>query len=376
MQLSTVPQYLKSYLSRGPSYVILYVTSRCNQKCEFCFYADSLNAPWKDGLSLDEIRKIARSIAPCIHVTLTGGEPFLRRDLDEVVSAMIEEGGVRNVTIPTNGSFPDRVEQVVSSVCERYPHVELRVALSLDALGEKHDRLRGMPGAFAKATDTHRRVRRLQARHPNLHLLVTSVASKFNKDDLREFFDHAFTELPSDDHALLLARGDTKNPDARDITPAEYRELSAYLDAKLKARTSSANGGHGRLLERIEQVVRHEAGALHRGAAPRYTCVAGGKFLVIYDSGDVYPCEIIETEKPRHAEALKRFGGTFKIGNVRDCAHDVGALVRGERAREIRQYIEDSRCHCTFECAIAASVVFKPTSLVRALASGVSERKG
>ncbi len=73
MRAAAVPEYLKSYVGRGPSYLILYVTSRCNPACSFCFYADSLNAPWKDGLSLDEITSIAGALRHCSVSRMPGG---------------------------------------------------------------------------------------------------------------------------------------------------------------------------------------------------------------------------------------------------------------------------------------------------------------
>ena len=365
MKLSTVPDYVRSYVSKSPSYVILYVTSRCNQRCEFCFYADSLNKPHRDGMTLQEITEIAKSLKNCIHMTLTGGEPFLRRDLVDVTRALITHARVRNITYPTNGSFTERIVQSLETLCTEHPDVEFRIALSIDALGQKHDHIRGMPDAFARAEATFRAVKALQSRFKNLHLIINTVASKYNKNDLKEFLDYASEHLAADDHSLLLARGNTKQPDARDVTPEEFERLVEYLEAK-RSRQVRGTGAHSRLLQFVETETRHIAKQTHLENRYQLPCVAGDKFLVIYDTGEVYPCEIIDT-LGLPASVTGKFGGSFRLGNVRDFNCDVMKLLQTDRAEQIRQYIVGSKCHCTFECAIAASIVFKPKSLIKTL---------
>lgn len=365
MKLSTLPEYARSYVSAKPSYLIFYVTSRCNMSCEFCFYADSLNQPWKDGLSLDEITKVAKSLGHCVQVTLTGGEPFLRLDLAEVVLAFIEHAGARNITIPTHGGFTDRIVALLERVLAAHPEVELRIAFSIDGLGQKHDEVRKSKGAFVKVERSFHAVKALQAKYRNLHLIITTVASKYNKDDLREFFDYAGEHLVADDHALLLARGKTKQDDAKDIRDDEFTALVQYMESKTK-RGESAGRLHSRILGHIEKEIRHVAAATYREDKYQLPCVAGGKFLVIYESGEVFPCEILDTMN-RDPAAKERFGGSFRIGNVRDTDYDVGTLLTQPRAAAIRKYIDDSKCFCTFECAIAASVVFNPKTLIKSV---------
>ena len=256
MRAAAIPEYLRSYFGKGPSYLILYVTSRCNQGCSFCFYANSLNAPWKHGLSIEEIGRVADSLEHCIHATLTGGEPFLRKDLAQVMAVLIERAGVRNITIPSNGSLPKRVAKVMDEVCSAYPRVEFRIALSIDALGEKHDEVRKFPNAFKLAERTFEALKDLQSRRQNLHLIVTTVASKYNKEHLKEFLDYAARNLQCDDHTVMLARGLPREPDAKDVSPEEYREFVEYL-AERQQREPSNSRMHKGLLHFVERETRY-----------------------------------------------------------------------------------------------------------------------
>src|ERR671939_529395 len=80
--------------------VILFVTSRCNAKCETCFYWEELNQP--GDLTFAQIEKIARTMPPITDLWLSGGEPTLRRDLNEIINLFIKRNGVRRIIIPTN----------------------------------------------------------------------------------------------------------------------------------------------------------------------------------------------------------------------------------------------------------------------------------
>ncbi len=74
-----------------PGYVIFFVTNRCNFRCEFCFYYDEIEKGQKpDELSLDEIRRFAPTIGPLMQLSLTGGEPFLRKDFTEVTKILLD----------------------------------------------------------------------------------------------------------------------------------------------------------------------------------------------------------------------------------------------------------------------------------------------
>lgn len=71
---------------------------------------------------------------------LTGGEPFLRRDLAEAVKIFHQRCGVSHVTVTTNGMFPDRIRSFVENTLTERPGLTLNVAISLDGPGEEHIR--------------------------------------------------------------------------------------------------------------------------------------------------------------------------------------------------------------------------------------------
>ena len=89
-----------------PFSVVISVSFRCNSKCRTC---DVWRKP-NDDLTVDEWDKVFASLgrAP-FYMTFTGGEPFLRKDLDELVIRAYRHCQPEVITIPTNGMLTDRV---------------------------------------------------------------------------------------------------------------------------------------------------------------------------------------------------------------------------------------------------------------------------
>ena len=79
-------------------------------------------------------------------VNLTGGEPFVREDLEEIVEVMFRKSP--RVVISTSGWFEDRVIKLA----EKFPNIGIRI--SIEGLSCKNDELRGRAGGFDKGLRT------------------------------------------------------------------------------------------------------------------------------------------------------------------------------------------------------------------------------
>ncbi|MBK7974497.1 MAG: radical SAM protein [Deltaproteobacteria bacterium] len=357
-----------SYLaSSRVSYLILYVTSRCNLRCNMCFYADSLNAPSGDGLTLDELTKVSQSLPTLMQLTLTGGEPFLRADLAEVIEAFYGNSGVRSFTIPTNGAYVEAMEQVLERTLSSCPAATIKLGLSLDGPEDLHNEIRGSKRSYAQVREAHAMLRRLQRRHPNLIVTMAGVISSFNVHRARELIDLFLTEFPADDHTLQLTRGIPKDSAAKDVSPDEYERCVAYLEERREEVRRAANAPTHRMVRKLTTRTRRIVSKAARTNEFQVPCVAGTRLAILYDTGVLAPCEILATLDVDPA-VRARLGG-FTYGNVRDFDCDVQRAVSSPLGREIARWIADTRCRCTFECAIVASIFYQPRELLRTLAT-------
>ena len=141
-----------------PSWCTYLVCYRCNARCQMC---DSWRLKPGDELTPAEVAAVFGKIGRLDVVRLTGGEPFLREDMLEIAEAVREESRPFVIHVTTNGSFPERVVEMV----ERFSRPQmLRFMVSFDGLEAEHDRNRGEEVTFAVATETVRRLVGLRER--------------------------------------------------------------------------------------------------------------------------------------------------------------------------------------------------------------------
>ena len=91
---------------RPLSYMRLAVTDRCNLRCFYCMPVEGIKyLPHKELLTFDEILRIVAitSRMGISKIRLTGGEPFVRNDLMDLIRSIIKMKDVHEVHITTNG---------------------------------------------------------------------------------------------------------------------------------------------------------------------------------------------------------------------------------------------------------------------------------
>ncbi len=339
---------------RSVNYCIFFVTARCNYKCKMCFYWQEIDAVDKDKeLSLAEIEKTADHMPHLFDMNLTGGEPFLREDIVDVVRTFYERSTLRFLTMPTNGSMPEQIARTVDEICEICPDIWLRITLSLDEVGERHDEMRGVNGAFDRTVETHDKLADVVRRRQNLSLGVATVFSKFNQDRIGRVFDYIEDRFEMDYFGLLLARGRTRDETAKNVDLVKYANAVREAHTRLAKRVQRKS-----LYDRMFKAMQNTVGDVvartvleNRAVLP---CVAGRRMVVIGPTGEVRPCEILGELIGQEGFPLE----TDLLGNLRDVDYDIGRILASETARQVVRAIRKCRCYCSFECAASASIAF------------------
>ena len=96
---------VRDRLNRPLGAVRISVTDRCNLRCSYCMPEDEYTwLPRASLLTFEEIARLASVFARLgvDKVRLTGGEPLLRRDLDQLIAMLRAVGGVREIALTTN----------------------------------------------------------------------------------------------------------------------------------------------------------------------------------------------------------------------------------------------------------------------------------
>jgi MoaA/NifB/PqqE/SkfB family radical SAM enzyme len=325
----------------SPPFVTLFINSICNQKCEHCFYWKNLNR--KDDLTQEELFALSRSMGRIENLNLSGGEPFLRKDFAIVCKQFIRHNQVRQIYVPTNAYFPDRIVDQISQTLEEKELDLFAVEISLDGTFDFHDEFRRSKGSFVKAMETYDALATLQERDARLRIHASSTATDINMDELKRLTTFLFERCPKmDHHNLSLIRGDRKNPSLQGPTLEQYRELYTYIRRLWRPREEGRYGG---IVEPMLQHVKVRAAAERRQIVP---CTAGRISTVIFSNGDVSVCE-------QHAP----------LGNLRQKTFP--EIWQSPEARAQRKSIAARDCHCTAEMPLWPSIVFQPAQMAKVM---------
>lgn len=325
----------------SPPFVVLFINSICNMKCEHCFYWTSLNK--RDDLTTEELFALSRSLGPIENLNLSGGEPFLRKDFGAICRQFITHNGARQIYVPTNGWYLDKTIAAITEVLKE-PSLELFVAeLSLDGTAEFHDTFRVAPGSFEKAMKTYEALAELQKTDPRLRIHSISTATDVNVDEIRKLTTYLYERCPQmDHHNLAIIRGDRKNKALKTPDLAAYSALFEYMRRLWQPREE---GRYGAIVEPMLQWAKTETLAQARQVVP---CMAGVLTAVISANGDVSVCENHEP-----------------LGNLRQ--QPFWEIWNSEKAHQLRASIAAKDCHCTTEVFLWPSIVFQPLPLANAM---------
>jgi len=334
-------------------FLIFYVTNRCNFRCKFCFYGAEIEKGLKpDEMTVDEIRRMADKLGPLLQLSLTGGEPFLRQELTEITRIFLDRTGARYVTIPTNASVTDRMVSYLEEMLPAYPDTYFRMSISIEGIEGEHDAIRDMPGSFQRIRETFKAIEPLRAKYGNLVIDSNSVYTARSENTLMATLKYLDKEFTFDNMSVTLARGEVPDPELKKVSHGHYIEINEYLES-VKRRKEK------RLLYPLWRGVRDVSrqNLIRTVFYDEFVtpCVAGRKLVIVYETGDVYPCEILGK----------------KMANLRDFDFDLHAVLRTRESKELVNWIVDTKCKCSFECALAANVVWNASTYPKLAVSAI-----
>ncbi len=286
---------------------------------------------------------------PLLFLLITGGDPFLRDDVAEIVEIFYKKPGFRNLGMPSNGYMTDKIVAHAERILRNCPGIDFAIDISLDGVGKDHDAIRGVPGLFDKAVETYKKLEMLQKRYDNFNLNVAVTVSAFNAHRLDTLYDFLTRELKVRNINHLLCRGDPRDPEALNVDMEKYTAFSRRIDADLMESILSGYKGYpfADIVNAMKIVRQRLIGEIVRTDKFIVPCFAGRLGVILYPNGDLAPCEI-------RKEIL---------GNLRDNDYDFRSIIQSEHAAAVRKKIQSEHCHCTYECFLTNAVMFNPKML-------------
>ncbi len=257
---------------RVPVAARINVNNACHSRCSYCSF-------WSTPTEEMDTATLCRVVAELAalgtrRLSLSGGEPMLRDDIDEVVACAAAAG----ISVSMNATGY-RFARHPGALCR----LDL-VKLSLDGREEVHDRVRGRPGAFAEMLEGIEVCRQLGVRYAFAFTMTRqNLADVPYAADLARSHGTfvAFQPVMAHHHA---------HRDAREQYP-ERPQMLAAVDGLLERK------------RRGDPAIRNSLGGLrHMRQWPRFDgtlpCFAGRAFVMVEANGDLVPCDRIEYAAP------------------------------------------------------------------------------
>jgi len=261
------------------------VTRECNMKCSHC-YINATDKKLIDELNTEEGKQLIDQICEVSHplLILSGGEPLLRPDIYELIEYGTSKG--LKMGLGSNGSLID------DKVAKKLKQAGIAtVSISLDShIPAQHDEFRGVAGAWQKAVDACKALRK-----NGVLVQVNTTLTHDNYDQIDDIMSLAESIGVENFHLFFLVptgRG-TK---IADISPQKYEDMITNTFAKVHKHTLNVRPSCAPQFMRIAQGMGLDMRQWIRG------CIAGMHYCRIYPNGDVTPCPYLP----------------IKLGNIRE----------------------------------------------------------
>ena len=313
-----------------PTDVSIITTYRCQMRCKMCDI-------WEN--PTDKKREITPKeleILPNFKfVNITGGEPFVRRDLEDIVDVMFKKS--ERIVISTSGWHTDRIIKMA----RKYPNIGIRV--SIEGLSQKNDDLRGREGSFDRA----------------MRLLVT--LKEMGVKDI----GYGCTVSNKNSEDMLWLYKLSRELGMEFATAAFHNSYYFHKDDNEITNKNEVIGNFHKLIEELLKDNSPKSwyraffnlGLINyiRGKPRMLPCEAGTANFFIEPYGDVYPCNGLEDRYWKES-----------MGNIRDVS-SFDELWFSEKADKVRGLVRTCPKNC-WMVGTAAPVMKKyikhPTSWV------------
>jgi len=336
--------------NRKPTYLVFFSTNKCEARCKHCFYWRETNKNISE-LTIAEITELARKLGPMVQITITGGSPELRNDLYDILYTFNKYCHPINITLCSNGNYPDLLYKTVKNVLADFKDLPLTIDISLDGLDGEHDKLRGINGIFSNVVRSYTLLKELKSEHPNLRLGCGLVVSGLNGNTAIETANWAINNLPIDNFTPVLVRGEPREPDASNVLPIAFKNISDQVEKLLINGDFRSYAGFTKIVNAKDIVQKQLIYEIFNEKKSLIRCSALRETAVVYPEGTVGMCEL-------RSESL---------GNLRDYDMNFKLLWKSTKAKSLRSEIKDEKCFCWHQCFLSASIIKTPKMWMKLL---------
>lgn len=263
---------------KQPTHCVMAVTLKCNSRCISC---DIWKLKKREGA--EEVAPSFYNNLPSslIDINITGGEPFLRKDLHEIIAVVKNRCKKARIIVSTNGLLTKTIREETKRILEIDRNVALRV--SIEGIGKIHDEIRGIDAGFEKSMDTVNALKEIGVKDLGIGLTV----SERNVSEIGKVYNLAnrlgieFSITVVTSSPIYFGGKDLLKPKNNDNLKRQFEELirNELMCWKLK-RWARAYYDYT-----LFEYIRTQKRPL--------PCDAGESFFYLDPYGNIYPCDVM-----------------------------------------------------------------------------------
>jgi MoaA/NifB/PqqE/SkfB family radical SAM enzyme len=316
-----------------PQNAIVSVTLNCNARCEMCDI-------WQNDMHNEAAAEVFGRLPTSLRdVNISGGEPFLRSDLPEILEAIKRRNGRTRLVVSTNGFQPGKTERMMPALLEADPGLAVRV--SIDGLHETHDEIRGIPGGFDKCVQTLEICRAAGVR--DLGIGFTMLEK--NVHQLEQV--HRFAESRQVQLSITVA---TDSSIYFGTEKEEMRPRNSHAVRQAFSHVIEAQYRKWDVKENFRAWFNSTLMQYHENGSRRFRCDGGSGFFYMDSFANVYLCHILDV----------------RIGNlVEQSWEELWASAEAQAARDVAHACDRCWLICTSKSQIYANKWTVAAEMVR-----------
>jgi Fe-coproporphyrin III synthase len=327
---------------------LIAVNGWCNSKCTFCnIWKYDKRIALEEEITLAELEQNlfgSAALQDVLDIGITGGEPFLRRDLVALCGSMFRHFKKARIGAVTNGIRYQKIVDAASQITQQNPGRQFMIAISLDGYAETHDTVRGVPGNFERILMA---IKLLREQAPATLIGFSHTISPLSMHDslrcyqLSRELGIGFMYRMAHEAPYLRNEGAPiwSSESLQTVKPV-IEELNRRMlhDQSLGAKLGNTNYAdisfYDHMLDYFEN--------------PRRTCecYSGTHSFLLGHDGQLHACVNLPDA----------------MGNIRQQSFD--SIWYGERANTIRMPIAAWQCHCWTNCETEFSMARQKSAFI------------
>ncbi len=311
-----------------PVDAVIAVTYRCDSRCNMC---NIWQLPSVGEMGVDVFGRLPSTLRD---VNITGGEPFLRDDIVDIIEAVYDTCKGPRIVISTNGFQKRRISHAAPKLMKIGRNVG--IAVSVDGIGDMHDGIRGVEHGFDRVLETLKMLSKL--RYRNVRIAFT--AQRDNVKHLGAVYDL------SRQFGFQFTTSVAQNSDFYFSTTANQRveplELEGELEHVMRKELISANPKRWLRAYFYTGVLKYNL----KGERA-LECRAGRDSFYMDPQGNIYPCLTLDR----------------KMGNLVEKSFD--EIWKSEIADDVRGAVDRCGKPCWMICTARTSMARNPLKPAR-----------